>query len=134
MVQRISEAISIGVKTRNITLEFRISGDVPRVPLEGIHWYLQRDTTSEIIGDSRHVFSYDRRSLTLIDLELNDEGNYTMNATNIIGTGFDMIYLDVESELSLCHNQNISQSFNHFLVCISQFLSLSLIIILFSLL
>ena len=117
MVQRISEAISIGVKTRNITLEFQISGDVPRVPLEGIHWYLQRDTTSEIIGDSRHVFSYDRRSLTLIDLELNDEGNYTMNATNIIGTGSDMIYLDVESELSSissCRNQSMSQSFPPF--------------------
>ena len=98
MVQRISEAIPIGVKTRDITLRFQISGDVPAVPLEGIRWYLQRDNISEILNGSRHVFSHDRRSLLLFNLELDDEGNYTMNATNIIGTGSDMIYLDVESE------------------------------------
>ena len=98
MVRHIYEAIPIGVKTRDITLEFQISGDVPAVPLEGIRWYLQRDNISEILGDSRRVFSHDRRSLSLFNLELDDEGNYTMNATNIIGTGSDMIYLDVESE------------------------------------
>ena len=117
MVQRISEAIPIGVKTRDITLEFQISGDVPAVPLEGIRWYLQRDNISEILGDSRRVFSHDRRSLSLFNLELDDEGNYTMNATNIIGTGSDMIYLDVESELSSissCRNQSMSQSFPPF--------------------
>ena len=97
IVTRISASTEIGVVTRNITLTFQVSRDVPAVNI--VQWFLNG---TEIDGSSGyHNFSSSKQSfsLTIFNLTLNDEGIYTFNASNIIGTGSNSLFLDVESKL-----------------------------------
>ena len=96
---RLTSSEEIGVKGRNITLNFSVIEDEPKVNPEFIHWYLTNETgTLEITSDNqRFNFSEDMFSLVITNLSLFDEGTYTVNATNIIGTGSAGVFLDVES-------------------------------------
>ena len=95
----LTSSLEIGVRGRNITLNFSVIEDEPKVPPEFITWSLSsvegmREITS---GDKRFIFSEDKLSLFITNLSLSDEGNYTLSATNIIGTGSAQVFLDVES-------------------------------------
>ena len=89
-------ATEIGVRGQNITLNFNVTGDEPRVVPQHIRWYfMSNDITTEVNG-SRFLFSPNRQLLTITNLTLDDEGRYFLNATNIIGTGSSSVYVDVE--------------------------------------
>ena len=101
IVTRVSNEVEIGVKGNNISLTFGISRDVPQVaPDSGISWYLMRNNGSVEMIDAgpRHEFDVTRTSLTITDLNLDDEGTYSLNASNIIGIDSDTVFLDVQSE------------------------------------
>ena len=96
IVTRVSSPVEIGVSTKDITLSFRISRDIPPVSEADIKWYLNG---SEVLPDERHEFTDSRRSLSIINLTLPyDEGEYSMIASNIIGEGTDSLFLDVEGK------------------------------------
>ena len=96
-VSLISNGLEIGVKDRGITLRVNVFGDEPKVLPEDIRWFLSSTEITE--DDERVEFSDDRFSLTISNLTLSDEGNYTVSATNIIGTGVQVIGLNVQGEL-----------------------------------
>ena len=96
--------MEIGVKGNNVTLSFDISRDVPSVISdEGIKWYLNMDNGSTVLITQglRHDFDINKTSLTITNLNLNDQGTYSLNASNIIGSDSDIIFLDVQSKLYL---------------------------------
>ena len=97
VVVLLTEEVVIGVRGRNVTLDFAVIGDEPRVLASSIRWYL--NGVEELIGDERLSFSPDRLSLTITNLSQADEGTYMVNATNIIGTGTAVVSLDVESKM-----------------------------------
>lgn len=79
-----------------------VSGDVPKVMSPDITWQFRSingNTVTDVVGDSNHVFSEDRRSLTFNNLTFSDEGMYIVTASNIVGNDTVSIELDVESEL-----------------------------------
>ena len=45
------------------------------------------------------IFQLDRLTLMIFNLTQSDHGNYTVEASNIVGTGSDTVALDVQSEL-----------------------------------
>ena len=99
MVVNQTSAVEIGVKGRNITLSFDVTGDEPRVLPQHVRWYFINDgNTTEVIGGngSQFLFSPDRKVLTITNLTLDNEGVYIFSATNIIGTGSSSVYVDVE--------------------------------------
>ena len=102
VVRRVSEEVEIGVKGRNITLTIDISGAIPIVNRErDAIWYFRRNdgqSEQQIMTDSRHSFSLNREQLTITNLILEDQGTYSLNASNIIGRDSDTIFLDVQSE------------------------------------
>ena len=93
--QRVTE---IGVKGRNITFSFSITGDEPRIAPEDIKWFFM---SKEIVASTKFMISNNKLTLTITNLTLDDEGNYTINATNIIGTGTSSLFLDVEGMMLL---------------------------------
>ena len=96
LVNLVSAQTEIGVLTRNITLVFSVSRDVPAVVPVDIKWFLNG---TEIFPDERHVFSDSRESLSIYNLTLPfDEGEYSLVASNIIGNGTESLFLDVESK------------------------------------
>ena len=89
----------IGVRGRNITLTFDVTGDEPKVLPGEVRWYFtDGSVTTEVVSSSRIGFSADRLVLTITNLSISDQGNYTLNATNIIGTGLSSVFLDVQSK------------------------------------
>ena len=96
MVELLTEEEVIGVEGRSITLNFTVMGDEPRVLPNSVRWYL--NGMAEVMEDERLRFSPDRLSLNITNLSRSDEGIYTVNATNIVGTGSAEVFLDVESK------------------------------------
>ena len=95
----------VGVELRDIQLTFNISRDLPPVRVEDIQWLFQQQGESSpvviIPGEQPgyYMFSDDRLSLTINILMLNDSGNYTVEASNIVGTGSASVFLDVQSKI-----------------------------------
>ena len=91
---------------RNTQLQFNISRDLPAVQVENIQWVFQRtgNSTRRLISpgdDPNHYnFSVDHLTLMIFNLTQADDGNYTVEASNIVGTGSDVVHLDVQSKLS----------------------------------
>ena len=93
----------VGVEFNNIQMTFTVSRDLPLV--DNIRWfrYTQRDSNRlEILEEERYMFSEDRLTLTIQSLNLSDSGIYTMEASNIVGTGNASVTLDVQSKYTLC--------------------------------
>ena len=95
-----SPEIVVGLLMQSIELSFNITDDVPRVLPEDITWTLN-DTV--LLPSDTVMFSPDRQSVTLKNLELDQEGEYTINVTNIVGDDSAYIFLDVESMTSIPH-------------------------------
>ena len=90
----------VAVVDRGFTLQFTVSNDRPLVTPSGIRWSFQRSdgTTIELTPDTdtRYTFSSDMLSLTIEAISLEDEGSYTLTATNSGGTNSATIQLDVQ--------------------------------------
>lgn len=100
----------VGVQLRDIAMTFNVSRDLPSVEVENIRWYFTQQGTNirkEITQtDPRYTFTSDRLTLTITQLSLNDSGVYSVNATNIVGTGTANVVLDVQSEyIHVYHNR-----------------------------
>lgn len=94
--------IVIGVEFRNSQIQFMIFRDLPTVQTSDIRWFFQRTGSSvreAIIPSSHFSFSNDQLTLMIFNLTQADHGNYTVEASNIVGTGSDTVALDVQSEL-----------------------------------
>ena len=95
----------VGVEFRNTQLQFTISRDLPAVQTQDIQWFFQRTGNNErqrisLESNRNHYnFSLDRLTLMIFNLTQSDHGNYTVEASNIVGTGSDTVALDVQSKL-----------------------------------
>ena len=69
--------------------------DSPLVLVESIRWTFNDVELVEDIG-GRITFSDNRLSLTITNLNLSDEGVYTLTATNPAGSSSENIFLDVQ--------------------------------------
>ena len=85
----------IGLLNESITLQFSIIYDSPLVLVESIRWTFNDVELVEDIG-GRITFSDNRLSLTITNLNLSDEGVYTLTATNPAGSSSENIFLDVQ--------------------------------------
>jgi len=84
-----------------ITLSFTVTRDNPTVLPKNITWlFTSRFTpdstvTVTVDTDSRYSFSSDRRSLTITNITLRDDGEYRLVALNDVGNSSDYIRLTV---------------------------------------
>ena len=107
MVELAVESPVIGEEDQSATLSFTVSNDIPEVTSDGLEWYFtpvggsRQPITSA--SDSRYTFTADLLSLTINPLVVADEGNYTLEATNVAGTDSADIFLDVEGNSCSCY-------------------------------
>ena len=94
----------IGVQFRDTQMTFTVTRDLPKVTQVGIRWFFTQqgvNTRREIVpGDQpdHYVFSNDRLTLSIMLLNLSDSGTYTVEASNIVGTGSALANLNVQSK------------------------------------
>ena len=98
----------------SVTLAFTISDASPEVQTENIQWSFRdlngnsfdipTDSLATTFSNLMGVFSGDRLSLTLSDLNNDFEGTYTMTATNEAGSYSAVVELVIEGQWypSLC--------------------------------
>ena len=105
--------MQIAVNGQNSTIEFSITDDRPLVETVNILWVYQKNLTSIAIswppsftnefGKQRYYLSNDRRSLTIRDVQISDEGYYTLIANNSVGKRNNTILLLVHGQISSCY-------------------------------
>ena len=112
-VQAVQRRI-VGIELMSATLAFTISDASPEVQTENIQWTfrdlngnsfdIQFDSLSTTYSNLTAMFSGDRLSLTLSDLNNVFEGTYTMTATNEAGSDSAVVELVIEGQWhpSLC--------------------------------
>ena len=80
---------TIAVTTNtSVTISFNITAFPPVEPSD-IQWYFQstRDDFVEIFNNTnRYVFSSDKNSLTISDVQSTDAGTYRITTSNIVGS------------------------------------------------
>ena len=104
--------MQIAVNGENSTIEFNITDDRPLVETVNILWVYQKNLTSIAISwppsfekeveKPRHYLSNDRKSLTIRDVQISDEGYYTLIANNSVGKRNNTILLLVHGQISGC--------------------------------
>lgn len=80
-------------------LAFSVINAAPLVKPEGIKWKLN-GSSIDVNSNSRYNFSSDRRTLTINNALLADQGIYTLNASNEIGHKSESIELIVDGKSS----------------------------------
>ena len=95
--------MQIAVNGKNYTIEFNITDDRPLVETVNILWVYQNNLTSIAISwppifenetrKQRHYLSNNRRSLIITDVQISDEGYYTLIANNSVGERSNTILL-----------------------------------------
>ena len=89
----------LGIVYNDIILTFVIDNASPSVKPSNVIWKFRSDSsqlTITLSTGSRYSFSDDRLSLTITDLTHDDQGQYTITATNEAGTDQYFITLDIE--------------------------------------
>ena len=97
------------VQGENYTIEFNIIGDHPLAETTNVWWVYQKNLTSVAISwppsfesdleKQRYYLSNDKISLSIRDVQISDEGFYTLIANNSFGKSNSTILL-------LVHGQN----------------------------
>ena len=87
----------IAVTGTNLTLSFFIANASPSVTVDNIYWTFDDNIT--IVPSSVFIFSSDLLSITIVDVELCDEGDYTVTVSNPAGIDCATIAVDVECKL-----------------------------------
>ena len=96
---RAINATLTGLKGKEITLRFEVVHAAPLVVPEGIAWMFGTSVINE--SDNRFQFSEDRLSLTISDLEFDDDGTYHFTATNVFGHDTKSLVLTVDGKKRL---------------------------------
>lgn len=70
-----------------------------------VDWILESTRLEMIINisaedDSRYSFNQTRRSLTIVNLTINDTGKYVLTATNPAGINSKFIDLDIQGKFA----------------------------------
>ena len=94
-----------GVVHQSINLSYAIDNAIPDVVPAGISWTFRRGVDISIISeqsDSRYKFSSDR-CLMISSLTLEDEGDYTIMATNKAGSDDYTVTVVVEGKCNYIH-------------------------------
>ena len=91
----------LGVVNGSVTLMFIIERASPEVLVDSIRWSFvgSESVTSEDIttpSDSRLIVSINRLTLTIYNITNEDEGSYTLTASNSAGISTDTITFSVE--------------------------------------
>ena len=90
----------IAFRNHNTTLIFIINQASPDVHPQDVSWSFKDpfNSDSRLINgsDSHYVFSFDRRSLHIVNLSTHDTGTYTLTARNPAGVSSDTISLNVQ--------------------------------------
>ena len=109
MVIFIGNETVIGVQLRDVQMTFNVSRDLPLVVMEDIRWFFTQqgtNTRKEILSEDQpnhYAFTNNRLTLTITLLNLTDSGTYTVEASNIVGTGNATTILDVQSKIILVY-------------------------------
>ena len=107
----------IGVQFRDVQMTFNVSRDLPLVEMENIRWFFTQqgtDTKKEIIPEDQpnhYTLTNSRLTLTITFLNMSDSGTYTVEASNIVGTGSASTILEVQSKIIIINN-------NYYYYCI----------------
>ena len=115
-VVAISPRQSFVLWDQSVTLQFNETSALPLINPDRLIWQFQRagsTVMSTLIGDASHVFSSNRRSLTITNVRLSDEGVYRLTAENAAGTSTDFINLTIYGNKQLC----IYCLFDHYFFC-----------------
>ena len=98
----------VGIQNMNVTLSFTISDAFPEVQTGNIQWTFRgvnrsslnipTDSTTSTFSDLMGVFSGDRLNLTLLGLNNDFEGIYTLTATNEAGSDSAVVDLVIEGQ------------------------------------
>ncbi len=105
MVTFIGNETVIGVQLRDVQMTFNVSRDLPLVVMEDIRWFFTQqgtNTRKEILSEDQpnhYAFTNNRLTLTITLLNLTDSGTYTVEASNIVGTGNATTILNVQSKI-----------------------------------
>ena len=94
----------MGVVNGSINLTFTIERSSPPVAVEDIKWTFTSSSNGgeeEVISSNRSVFSSGYTSLVISNLQNEDEGVYTLTASNPAGVNYSTINLTIE-----CKNNN----------------------------
>ena len=91
----------LGVVNRSAMLGFRIERASPEVDIANIRWTITSSTDNSIEDittstDDRLIFSMDLLTLTIVNITNDDEGVYTLIATNPAGRMSAIVNLSVE--------------------------------------
>ena len=99
----------LAIQGENYSIEFSIAGDCPLVETANIKWMYKQNPTSVSVPwpppfesqpqNQQHYLSSDRKSLTIIDVEISDGGFYTLIANNSAGERNSTILLLVNGEI-----------------------------------
>ena len=86
---------------RNVTIEFNILRAFPSVLLDNIRWTFTNTSGSTVditnlTMSERHTLTSDLLQLIIADITMDDEGNYTLTATNPAGVNSGTVFLSVE--------------------------------------
>ena len=79
----------------NLTLSFFITNASPSVTIDNIYWTVNGNT---FLPSDRFIFSGDLLNVIIVDVELYDEGYYTITVSNPAGIYSVTILVDVECE------------------------------------
>ena len=94
-----SESPVLGLVKGNIAVTISIKNASPIVRPENIKWMFQNNTGLNAVileENTRYHFTANHQSLTLKNITHTDEGNYSIQATNEVGSDIVSITLEVE--------------------------------------
>ena len=102
LIRFLGDTPVLGIVHRSITLSFVIDNAFPNVEPANAVWMFRAEDSPIITvreqADSRYKFSSDRRSLMITNLTHEDEGQYTITATNAAGSDSFAVNLDIEGK------------------------------------
>ena len=104
-VQPVNSSL-LGLVYRNVTIVFNIQRASPEVLLDNIRWTFTNTSGStvditNVTTSGRHMLTSDSLQLTITNISMEDEGNYTLTASNPAGVNSGTIVLSVEGNSSI---------------------------------
>ena len=91
----------LGIVHQQVTITIAVDNASPDVLPAHTGWQFKgvNAGTVTVLENSKHMFSADRRSLTITDLSHDDEGQYTVTVRNPAGSDMITVNLAIEGNI-----------------------------------
>ena len=87
-------------RNNTVTISFNITA-VPAVTPANIQWYFKSTLVELLNNNNKYIFSSNRHSLTISNVQVSDIGTYRITATNIVGSNQTDVNLIVYGMLNI---------------------------------